>query len=331
MFYGRRSKLEDESGFQVKRKEPYWWRLRVQNTETAPHGLFSMKVWKSSDPEPSDWVFEVADEMPEALDSGSFLLVAHESDAMFGKVEVKPLVKLQTSTTGPGSVQASPELVGPSDAYLLGDTVELTAVPDDPVNFAFAGWSGDLTGAQNPASLTLDEPVTQVTATFAPKRTLTTAVDPVAAGAVLLDPPGGVYGNGTVVKLTPTSNANWSFDRWTGPNQSDLVSSGDGSWSIMMDADKSVTANFVPGFSLDITTTGQGTVLTNPPGNGFPQGTVVTLTAKPDWGWFFAGWQGDLTGRQNPATLTMNTNKSVQAVFIEANQALLPIAVKRAR
>jgi hypothetical protein len=331
MFYGRRSKLVDESGFSVKRKEPYWWRLRVQTTESAPYGLFSMKVWKSSDPEPSDWVFEVADEMPEALDTGSFLLVAHESDAQFGKVEVKPLVKLQTAANGPGTVQASPELNSPSDAYLLGDTVELTAVPDDPANFAFAGWSGDLTGADNPASLTLDKAVTQVTATFAPKRTLTTSVDPAGAGQVLLDPPGGVYGNGTVVKLTPKSNANWSFDRWSGPNQSDLVSLGDGSWSIMMNADKSVTANFVPGYALDITTTGQGTVITNPPGTGFPQGTVVTLTAKPDWGWFFSSWQGDLTGWENPATLTMDANKAVQAIFIEANQAFLPVVVKRSR
>ena len=331
MFYGHYNKLEDDSGFRVKRTEPYYFRLRVQTTDTAPYGLYSMKVWKSSDSEPSDWVFEVEDELPDVLDSGSFMLVAHEADALYGKVEVKPLVMVEVSTIGPGSVEISPELDGPSDAYLLGDTITLTATPDDPANFAFAGWSGDLTGGENPASLTLDKEEVQVTATFAPKRTLTVGIDPAAAGQVLLDPSGGVYGNGTVVTLTPSPNPNWTFNQWSGPNLGDLVDLGNGSWSIMMDSDKSVMANFIPGYTLAITTTGQGTVLTDPPGSGFPAGTPVKLTAKPDWGWFFAGWQGDLSGRQNPASLTMSDNKAVEAVFIEANQAFLPLIVKRSR
>ncbi len=332
MFYGHFSRLEDlDCDPSIKRKEPYYFRLRVQTTDTAPYGFYSMKVWKSSDSEPSDWVFEVADEMPDVLDTGSFLLVAHEADAMFGKVEVTPLVDLEVSTVGPGKVEVSPELNGPSDAYLLGDTVELTATPNDPANYAFAGWSGDLTGAQNPATLTLDKAEVQVTATFAPKRTLVVGVDPAAAGQVELDPPGGVYGNGTVVTLTPKPNANYSFGQWSGPNASNLVNLGNGSWSIMMDGDKNVTANFIPGYALAITTTGQGMVITDPPGAGFPQGTVVKLTAKPDWGWFFAGWQGDLSGRQNPASLKMDGNKAIEAVFIEANQAFLPTIARRSR
>jgi hypothetical protein len=259
------------------------------------------------------------------------LLVAHESEVNFGSVEVVPIVTVETSVVGPGSVQISPELSAPSDAYLYGDTITLTAVPDDPANFAFAGWSGDLTGLDNPASLTLDKLETQVTATFAPKQKLTTAINPAGAGEVLLDPPGGVYGNGTVVKLTPKSNPNWAFQQWSGPNQGDLVASGGGSWTILMDADKDVTANYVPGYALDITTTGQGAVLTDPPGSGFAQGTVVKLTAKSDWGWMFTGWQGDLSGRQNPISLTMDANKAVNAVFVEADLAFLPLVVKRSR
>jgi hypothetical protein len=332
MFYAHFEKLEDDSGFRVKRTEPYYWRFRVQTTESAPYGLFSMKVWKSSDDEPTDWVFSAQeDELPDAIETGSLVLVAHYADAKFGKVEVKPLVDVDVTVSGPGSVEISPEVAAPPDAYLLGDTITLTATPDDPGNYAFAGWSGDLTGIDNPATMTLDKTEVQVTATFAPKRTLNAGVNPAGAGLVELDPPGGVYGNGTVVKLTPNPNANWSFEEWSGPNKGDLVDLGDGSWSILMDADKSVTAEFIPGYSLTITTTGKGSVITDPPGLGFPAGTRVKMTAVPDWGWLFAGWQGDLSGRENPTWLTMDANKTIQATFIEANSAFLPLVVRRAR
>jgi hypothetical protein len=333
MYYGHYSRFEDtDCAIRVRPKEPYYFRFRVRQTSAADdYGFYSMKVWKASDAEPADWVFSVEDEMPDALPSGSILLVAHDADVMFGKVEINPLVDLQITTSGPGSVAVSPSLVSPSDAYFLGQTVELTAVPDDPDNYAFAGWSGDLTGADNPASLTLNKEVVSVTATFAPKRTLTGGVSPAAAGQVELDPPGGAYGTGTVVTLTPKPALNWTFDQWSGPNQGDLVDLGSGSWSILMNSDKGVTANFVPGYALQITTTGQGTVITNPPGAGFPAGTQVTLTAKPALRWTFGGWQGDLTGKQNPVTITMDGNKAIEVVFDESTgHALLPLIRKQA-
>jgi hypothetical protein len=252
-------------------------------------------------------------------------------------VEVTPLVDVEVAVApeGSGSVEISPEIGEPPDAYLYGDEITLTATPDDPENFAFAGWSGDLEGAENPVSLTLEGDIVEdgvkITATFAPKRELTVGVDPAEAGQVVLDPPGGVYGDGTVVKLTPTANADWAFDDWSGPNKNDLVDEGDGSWSMTMNADKSVTANFIPGYSLTITTDGQGTVETDPPGSGFPAETQVQLTATPSWGWFFDGWQGDLQGNENPALLTMDSNKTVQANFIEAEAAFLPLIVRESQ
>jgi hypothetical protein len=322
--YGR---LQDESGFRVKRTEPYYWRLRVQTTDTAPFGLFSMKVWESSGEEPEDWVFVVEDELPDALETGSLLLAAHEADAMFGKVTVKPIVDVDVTTVGPGSVEIAPELLTPSDAYLYGDTITLTAIPDDPTTYAFVAWSGDLTGTENPASLTLDGDVA-VTATFAPKKTLNVSIDPEGSGEVMLQPPGGAYGEGTVVTLTPKPGDDWVFEQWSGPDKDDLVDLGNGSWSITMDADKNVTADFVLGYSLIINTQGQGIVATDPPGLGFPTGTRVKLTARPDWGWFFAGWSADLQGRENPTWLTIDANKVVEAAFIEANTAFLPLVFR---
>ena len=43
--------------------------------------------------------------------------------------------------------------------------------------------------------------------------------------------------------------------------------------------------------------------------------TTVTLTAVADPGWRFSGWSGDLVSTNNPATITMNADKTVTANF----------------
>ncbi|MCF7804879.1 MAG: right-handed parallel beta-helix repeat-containing protein [Candidatus Marinimicrobia bacterium] len=60
-----------------------------------------------------------------------------------------------------------------------------------------------------------------------------------------------------------------------------------------------------------------GAVVTAPTPIGltYDPGTVVTLTAVPDSGYVFTGWSGDLSGETNPATITMDGDKSVEAVF----------------
>jgi uncharacterized repeat protein (TIGR02543 family) len=58
-----------------------------------------------------------------------------------------------------------------------------------------------------------------------------------------------------------------------------------------------------------------GTIIRTPDKTSYTQGESVTLQATPDAGRSFAGWFGDLTGTANPATLVMNSNKSVTATF----------------
>jgi hypothetical protein len=56
-----------------------------------------------------------------------------------------------------------------------------------------------------------------------------------------------------------------------------------------------------------------GTLTLSPAGGVYETGTVVTVTAVPDFGYSFIGWSGDLTGSTNPATILMNGNKSISA------------------
>jgi len=68
-----------------------------------------------------------------------------------------------------------------------------------------------------------------------------------------------------------------------------------------------------------------GSISASPPGPYYYMDTV-TLTANPNTGWTFSHWTGGLTGSVNPDTITMDTDKTVTAVFTQ-NQYTLTITV----
>jgi len=68
-------------------------------------------------------------------------------------------------------------------------------------------------------------------------------------------------------------------------------------------------------YILTVNTAGSGSLTRNPDQASYTSGTVVTLTANPLAGWLFSGWSGDANGTSNPATITMNSNKSATATF----------------
>ncbi len=121
-----------------------------------------------------------------------------------------------------------------------------------------------------------------------------------------------------MVQLTATPAVGWAFSGWSG----DLTGTTNPA-SITMDANKNVTATFtqLPPVTLTVNKVGNGTVTLNPAGGSYAVGTVVQLSAAPDAGWYFSGWSGDLTGTTNPASITMNANKTVTATFTEVPPA----------
>ncbi|WP_244881584.1 beta strand repeat-containing protein [Dehalogenimonas alkenigignens] len=75
------------------------------------------------------------------------------------------------------------------------------------------------------------------------------------------------------------------------------------------------TDNDLPSYDLTINTTGSGSVIRNPNQAAYEEDTSVQLTAVPAVGWHFVGWTGDLTGTDNPKSVTMTSNKTVTASF----------------
>jgi uncharacterized repeat protein (TIGR02543 family) len=142
---------------------------------------------------------------------------------------------LTVNVVGSGSVAKNPS----SATYASGTVVTLTASP--AVNWTFQGWSGDLTGSQNPVNITMNGNKT-VTATFVavlPGQEFALTVNVVGSGSVAKNPSSATYASGTVVTLTASPAVNWTFHLWSGD-----LTGAQNPINITMDGNKTVTATF---------------------------------------------------------------------------------------
>jgi hypothetical protein len=210
---------------------------------------------------------------------------------------------LDVSVEGEGSIAKDPD----QSTYLYGASVSLTATADP--GWSFAGWSGDLSGMDNPAVVTMDGNKV-ITGTFTQEEyTLNVSVD--GEGSIAKDPDQSTYLYGASVSLTATADPGWSFAGWSGD-----LSSMDNPETIVMNGNKDVTAAFAQDhYTLDVGVVGEGTVEKEPDQGSYTYGQEVILTAVPDLGAIFVGWSGDLSGSTNPDTVTMDASKSVTATF----------------
>ncbi|MCL4857777.1 MAG: carboxypeptidase regulatory-like domain-containing protein [Caldilineaceae bacterium] len=215
---------------------------------------------------------------------------------------------LTITSVGAGSVTRNPSRA----THHFGEEVTLTALAD--VGWSFSDWGGDLSGATNPVSLTIDGDKA-ITATFVQNQhTLT--VNPVGSGSVARNPDQPTYPFGATVTLTAVPANGWQFAGWSGD-----LSGATNPVSLTIDGDKAITATFVQNqHTLTVNPVGSGSVARNPDQPTYPFGATVTLTAVPTNGWQFAGWSGDLSGALNPAPLVMDGDKTVTATFVEVLQ-----------
>ncbi len=215
-----------------------------------------------------------------------------------------------TTPVGGGTVTKFPDKA----AYSAGEQVTLTANPT-PGNL-FVNWSGDATGTTNPLVITVNGNK-NIFANFAaaPPRTLTIVAN--GNGTVTPNPPGPTYLHGQSVTLTAVAGTGASFVGWSG-----AATGTTNPVTIVMDADKSVTATFATNeFTLTVAPNpaGSGSITLSPNKPAYYNGEVVTLTPVPNTGFMFVGWSGDLLGSANPGQLTMTKNSVVTANFIPSD------------
>ncbi|MBD3346450.1 MAG: SUMF1/EgtB/PvdO family nonheme iron enzyme, partial [Chitinivibrionales bacterium] len=136
---------------------------------------------------------------------------------------------LTVSVDGNGTVTPG------SGTYTEGTVVGLAAAPDP--GWAFDHWSGNASGSQTAASVTMDADKS-VTGHFVPLFTLSTSVT--GQGSISLNPPGGTYESGAVVVATAAPQVDWFFSGWSGDATGNVASI-----DVTMNTNKSVAATFL--------------------------------------------------------------------------------------
>ncbi|MBT0160831.1 DUF2341 domain-containing protein, partial [Candidatus Bathyarchaeota archaeon A05DMB-2] len=102
----------------------------------------------------------------------------------------------------------------------------------------------------------------------------------------------GVYIN-TVPACTELSSVTHiSFAQWN-----------DGAGAFYVD---NVFSPAIDRYKLTVNAVGSGSVSRSPGESTYTPGTLVTLTATPEPGWYFSGWSGDISSNDNPIDITMD-------------------------
>ncbi|MEJ2722092.1 MAG: InlB B-repeat-containing protein, partial [bacterium] len=295
----------------------YMMRTRSQSLGNGLSRV-STKLWEDGTPEPTDWT--LTNDVP-TMD-GSVILIAHRSIATFGNVTVTPISSLNHELTlnvvGAGSVAKSPDQA----TYADGDTVLVSAFPDS--GWVFAGWSGGLTGAENPDTIIMTSDTT-VTANFS--QIFNLAINVNGEGSVVASPDTTRFVDGDTVIVEAVPDPGWVFDSWA-----DGLSGSANPETLLMVSDTTVTANFAAeAYTVTLNTVGAGSVTKLPDQASYLYGDTVIVEAVPDSGWVFDSWSDGLVGSENPDTIIVTQNLNVTANFVQTLMLTYRLCDRRSR
>lgn len=214
-----------------------------------------------------------------------------------------PTYSLSASSRGGGIVVPDPLRA----SYPSGTPVTLAATP--AIGWEFLLWLGDAQSA-NPAVDIVMNGEKCLEGIFGTG--LHTATS--GSGLVTVSPAVELYPYGSTVRLVAMPAAGQYFTGWSG-----AAGGGSNPGSItVVNANDTVQATFAPlsagEVSLTVVPEGFGRVSISPRANRYTSGQVVTLTASPEPGQLFSGWD-DTASVVNPLVLTLNESVTVVAHF----------------
>ena len=214
-----------------------------------------------------------------------------------------------TAGTG-GSVSTS------GGTYDDGTIVTVTATPND--GYEFVGWNGsdstnatiDITINSNTTLEALFSEIQSTAATTQYNLTVTAGT----GGSVSTS--GGTYDDGTTVTVTATPDDGYEFVGWNGSDSSnatiDITISSDTTLEALFSEIQSTAATTQ--YNLTVTAGTGGSVSTS--GGTYDDGTTVTVTATPDDGYEFVGWNGSDSSNAT-IDITISSDTTLEAVFSE--------------
>ena len=197
-----------------------------------------------------------------------------------------------------------------------GSTVSISATPTNntQVGYSFTGWAGtglgSYSGANNPASITMNGPITetaaftqnpvQVTVQTNPAgRSFTVDGSPYTAAQAFSWAPGSSH---TIATTSAQSGGTGVQNLWTKWNDNGAISH-----NVAPTTNQTYTANFTTQYYLTMSAGTGGTV--SPSSGWRNSGTAVSIRATPASGYIFANWTGSgtgsYTGSAHPSSITI--------------------------
>jgi hypothetical protein len=226
---------------------------------------------------------------------------------------IPPTYTLSTSFTGNGTIATNPGI----SQFPTQTGVLLTATP--ALGYTFSNWSGDFSSTLNPLPIVMDANHS-VVANFTAAPTCTVTYNVTGSGTVL--PAAGTYNCGTVLHLTATPGAGYSFTSYSGD-----FSSTDNPADFTLSANSNINVEFdvIPLCNLTLLTSGSGTV--TPASGAYACGSVLNLQATASPGYGFSGFTGDYVGTNNPASFQINQDSTITANFVAGTSCTLTTSV----
>lgn len=130
-------------------------------------------------------------------------------------------------------------------------------------------------------------------------------------GSVSVNPPGPFIRHSTSYTVTAAPDLGSIFQSWSGSiSGSNPVLTATASVQ-----DLNIVANFSQGYLLEAYSGSWGSVTRDPDLPTYAPGQVVNLTPVPAPGYQFVSWGAGLSGNTSPASIIMDANKMVTAVF----------------
>ncbi|MDB4291128.1 InlB B-repeat-containing protein [Cyclobacteriaceae bacterium] len=119
---------------------------------------------------------------------------------------------------------------------------------------------------------------------------------------------GGTYDEGTDVTITASANEGYRFTGWEGND------SANESLTITLNSDQTLQALFelIPIYTLTVTTGEGGTVSTE--GGEYQEGTEIEITAIPEDGYRFDGWEGN-ESNESAITINISSDTEISPIF----------------
>ena len=200
-----------------------------------------------------------------------------------------------------------------------GSTTTITATP--AANYRFVKWSNGLTSATATITVTSDTTLVAEFEYVEPIMwTVTLSANNSAYGRVS---GGGTVTDGSTVTITATPAANYRFVKWsngltsatatiTVTSDTTIVAEfveADKAWTVSLSANNSEFGSWGMRYmTQDVVTLADGSA-------GFVNGTLMTITAEPKFGYRFVKWSNGLTNTTETITITSDT--IIEAEFEE--------------